>query len=149
MTAFSTLNFTQASVCRWEIAVIEYQVLIYCIIDSAMIPPAVLPPVLSAESRVAVHRSTARFPARSSSKTSTSLLTSQALRTSSGGERASMAQAARTKRWDVNVFLDVCPSSLSIILSPCVTVMKCFLAPQWKMKPLVVEGEGAVPGSRG
>lgn len=54
------------------------------------------------------------FP--SSSKTSTSLLTSQALRTSSDGERASVAQAARTTRWDVNVFRDVCPSSLSIIL---------------------------------
>ncbi len=55
----------------------EYQVLIYYIIDSVMMPPAVLPPVLSAESRVATHKPMARLPARSTSKSSTSPLTSQ------------------------------------------------------------------------
>ena len=73
---FSLQNPLQTGVCRWGIAVMEYQVLIFCIIDSVIIPPAVLPPVLSAESRVAAHTSTARLPARSTSKTSTALVTS-------------------------------------------------------------------------
>lgn len=61
--SFSPYHLLQASVCRWEITVMEYQALIYCIIDSEMMPPAVLPPVLSPESRVATHTSTACLPA--------------------------------------------------------------------------------------
>lgn len=49
------------------------------LMDSEMMRPAVLPPVPSAESSVAPRRATARLPARSASKTSTSPLTSQRL----------------------------------------------------------------------
>lgn len=134
----------------------EYQVLIYCIIDSAMMPPAVLPPVLSAERRVAACRSVARLPARSTSKTSTSLLTSQRLLEPALKQRSGClhgSNCTHTHGLDVNVVLLVCPSSLSIILSPRVTVMKClgrtFFASFVKNEAISCRKRVSVPGSRG
>lgn len=74
--SFSPYHLLQVSVCRWEITVMEYQVLIYCIIDSEMMPPAVLPPVLSPESRT---HPRLVYQHAALQNTSTSLLTSQRL----------------------------------------------------------------------
>lgn len=94
----------------------EYQVLIYCIIDSVMMPPAVPPPVLSAESRVAAHGSTARLPPRGALKNKhIPIKQSKTSRTGSGGENppAYTARDARTlprAGKDAAVVLEVRPS---------------------------------------
>lgn len=135
--SFSLYKLQLTSACRWEIAVMEYQVLIYCIMDSEMMPPAVLPPVLSAERHVAAHIFTARLPAHSTSERKHIPINQpKSTRSSSNGTSCSHKKGGEEM---------VCPYSSVLWTLPFVTLMNCLswpvLAPAWKMKPLTVEEE--------
>lgn len=113
-----------------------------------MIPPTVLPPALSAETGVATHTSMARLPAHGASKQSTPPVNqSETTRCSSGIQSthhmAFMLSVNRLKEWEWDVASELCPSTAAI-LSSLLHVWHwrsaSFLAPLWKMKPLVVDG---------